>query len=269
VAAWNRARSEPLALNTQLSIDVARDGDEPLLDLCVEAGLSLAFVGIETPSTSSLLEVRKGQNVRDDLLGDVHKLQSHGIAVQAGMIVGFDSDSLDIFRIQRDFAQQANTPMISLGMLNAPEGTPLEARLRAQGRLRDEPVDDVYLTTNVEPKQMSGAQLAAGTRWLMNQLYAPEALLERLVGLGHQLPPASTSRAASREGAAVWDRVVGTFRHLGPELERVPHLALGAFRGKDLSHLATSLLYYCHVVRMLRAWEVWDPELARADEPVW
>lgn len=269
VAAWNGARFERLALTTQLSIDVARDGDEPLLELCVEAGLTQAFVGIETPSPSSLLEVKKRQNVRDDLLGDVHKLQSHGIAIQAGMIVGFDSDSPDIFRIQREFAQQANTPMISLGMLNAPEGTPLEARLREQGRLRDEPVDDVYLTTNVDPKQMSHDQLVAGTRWLMNQLYTPDALLERLIGLGHQLPPAGSGPRPGREAAAIWDRVVRTFRQLGPELEPVPRRALAAFRGKDLSHLVTSLIYYCHVVRMLRAWDVWDPGLARASEPVW
>ena len=46
---WNRSQPEPVALYTQLSIDVTRDADLPLLDLCAEAGLKQAFVGIETP----------------------------------------------------------------------------------------------------------------------------------------------------------------------------------------------------------------------------
>lgn len=271
IASWNSQVPERVAFSTQLSIDVARDGDEPLLDLCVEAGLSLAFVGIETPSPAALLEVKKHQNVRGDLLGDMHKLQSHGISIQAGMIVGFDSDGPDVFKIQHDFAQQANTPMISLGMLNAPEGTPLEARLRSQGRLREGLVDDLYLTTNIVPKQMTTAQLVAGTQWLMNLLYAPEAFLERLCGLAALLPiaPPSAGQGLGRDAARLWDRIVQSYDRLGPEFERLPRAGASAFRRKDLSHLVTSLIYYCHIVRVLRTWGVWDPELARATEPVW
>jgi radical SAM superfamily enzyme YgiQ (UPF0313 family) len=269
IAAWNAAQPERTAFNTQVSIDVARDGDEPLLDLCVEAGLSVAFVGVETPSEAALLEVKKHQNVRYDLLSHVRKLQSHGIVVQAGMIVGFDSDGRDVFGAQYEFAQQAGTTMISLGTLNAPEGTPLEARLLAQGRLRDEGVDDVYASTNIIPKQMTTEQLTAGTRWLMNKLYDPAAFVERAAGLADQLPTGAAARPLGRDGAVLWDRISQAYAHLGPELEQVPRLTAGLFRGKELSHLATSLIFYCHVVRMLRSWNVWDPELARASEPVW
>ena len=185
------------------------------------------------------------------------------------MIVGFDSDTTDVFAAQLAFAQEAATTMISLGTLNAPEGTPLEARLRAQGRLREDAVTDVYLSTNIVPKGMTSDQLVDGTRWLMNQLYAPAAFTERLAGLAAQLPSAPPARPLGREGAVIWDRISQGFVHLGPEMEDMPRLAAAMFRGKDLSHLATSLIFYFHVVRMLRSWGVWDPELARAREPVW
>ena len=41
------------------------------------------------------------------------------------------------------------------------------------------------------------------------------------------------------------------------------------FRGKDLSQLDTARIFYFHVIRMLRAWKVWEPELLKVSEPVW
>lgn len=269
VAEWNQRQDERMAFNTQISIDVARDRDEPLLELCAEAGLTTAFVGIETPSTDALLEVNKRQNVRGDLVAQVARLQQHGITVQAGMIVGFDSDTTDTFRTQYEFAQEAGTVMISLGTLNAPEGTPLEARLLAQGRIRETGVDDVFTSTNIVPKSMTTQELQAGTRWLMNRLYDPEHYLERLAVLGRQLPTDFVARPVGRDGAALWDRLVQSYRLLGPEFEQLPRGAAPWFREKDLTHLATALIFYLHVVSMLRGWGVWEPSLAREPEPVW
>jgi radical SAM superfamily enzyme YgiQ (UPF0313 family) len=136
VREWNQAQPEPVALYTQLSIDVTRDRDLPLLDLCAEAGLKQAFVGIETPNADALREVKKRQNLRNDLIADVHRIQSRGIMVQAGMITGFDSDTLATFGHQFEFLQAAGIPMVLLAMLNALDGTPLQRRLAAEERLK-------------------------------------------------------------------------------------------------------------------------------------
>jgi radical SAM superfamily enzyme YgiQ (UPF0313 family) len=264
---WNSDQSERIAFNTQVSIDVAREGDEPLLDLCAEAGLTTAFVGIETPDTGALLEVNKHQNVRYDLLTHVRRFHEHGISVQAGMIVGFDSDTTDIFRRQYEFAQEAGTAMISLGTLNAPEGTPLERRLLAQGRLDPAPVADVYSSTNIVPLQLTSDELRTGTTWLMNRLYAPTGFMERISVVASQLPSGSSRRPAGREGAALWDRLQRAYRMLGPEFEHLPRQGAELFRGKDLTHLATALIFYLHVVRMLRHWGVWDDTVAGRPAP--
>jgi len=49
------------------------------------------FVGIETPVEESLKEAQKSQN-RGNLLDSVKKIQSYGMEVMAGFIVGFDND---------------------------------------------------------------------------------------------------------------------------------------------------------------------------------
>jgi hypothetical protein len=63
------------------------------------------------------------------------------LVVQAGMISGFDADTLDSFPNQYNFLQWAGIPMASITMLNAPEGTPLEKRLTQEKRLIARPMD--------------------------------------------------------------------------------------------------------------------------------
>jgi len=45
-----------------------------------------------------LKEAQKGQNTRRDLIDSVKKVQSYGMEVMAGFIVGFDNDPADIFQ---------------------------------------------------------------------------------------------------------------------------------------------------------------------------
>src|SRR4051794_40571230 len=235
VGDWNRSRPQPIALFTQLSIDVTRDRDLPLLDLCADAGLRHAFVGIETPNAAALREVHKRQNLRDDLVADVHRLQQRGIMVQAGMITGFDSDTLESFGVMFEFLQAAGVPMVLLAQLNALDGTPLQRRLAAEGRLKPLLLSDAMLDTNIVPKQMSSQELLKGTVWLLNRLYAPHAFLERLAVFAEHLPRASNMAFADavNSDADFWRRMAVSYARLGPELREVPLQAARLFRGRD------------------------------------
>ena len=104
--AWWR-RDHQMDFVTQISIDATRD--EELLDMCVAAGLTQVFVGIETPNVESLRETGKQQNLLIDLAAEVQKLVDPGISVMGGMIVGFDADGPNVFRQQYDFAM--STPI--------------------------------------------------------------------------------------------------------------------------------------------------------------
>ncbi|HEV7665128.1 MAG TPA: radical SAM protein [Chloroflexota bacterium] len=269
VREWNRANPEPVVLYTQLSIDVTRDRDLPLLDLCAEAGLKQAFVGIETPNTDSLREVKKRQNLRTDLVADVHRIQSRGIMVQAGMITGFDADTLDTFALMLEFLQEAGIPMVLLAMLNALDGTPLQARLAAENRLKPILLADAALDTNVIPRQMSSQELLKGTVWLLNQLYAPRNFLRRLNVFASQLPSIANSPSPSspRDDVAFWERVAVSYSTLGPDLRDVPLQAARMFHGRDTHGLRTALIFYRSAVAVLRRWGIWDPRQAELSRP--
>ena len=188
IAAWNNKQRNPLAFYTQASIDMSRD--EELLGLLRDANFSSVFIGIESPRKSSLAETKKMQNERIDLVEAIHKIQSHNLFISAGMIVGFDSDDLDIFDEQYEFLQAAQIPIVMLSVLLAVPKTPLYKRLKAEGRLLNLTPDGKgsahYVGTaggtNFHPKNMTREELKEGQQRLYQRLYSPEAFGARLLG---------------------------------------------------------------------------------------
>ncbi|MFH1069427.1 MAG: radical SAM protein [Candidatus Glassbacteria bacterium] len=175
---WMRKRHRPFTFLTQASINLAEDDE--LVALMVEAGFDTVFVGIETPDVESLLECGKLHNTRSDLLGNVKKLQSAGLLVQAGFIVGFDSDKNDIFaRISR-FINESGIVTSMVGLLNAPPGTKLYKRLAAENRLlKGISGDNTDLTMNFLPK-MDMRTLLEGYKKIIQDIYNPEAYYKRV-----------------------------------------------------------------------------------------
>jgi radical SAM superfamily enzyme YgiQ (UPF0313 family) len=267
VGQWNRKKAEPVFFSTQLSIDIARDRDIELLKLCVNAGLKQAFIGIETPNPAALREVKKRQNVRVNLVADIHRVQRCGMMVQAGMINGFDADTADSFRTQYEFLQEAGTPMVAVSVLNAPEGTPLEKRMRAENRLKIDPVNDFFADTNIIPKRMTSQQLSAGTHWLLNRLFDPKAFVDRVRVLAQNLPETTADPLARSHSAFLWQKVIASYEQLGPEFQTIVRDTVRLFRKKDTQTLCSALIFYKHVVCMLRKWGIWDPSQACLDSP--
>src|SRR5256714_5448686 len=94
LAAWQERNGRPFEFLPEASVNLA--DDEPLLADMRDAGFRRVFLGIETPVEESLKEAQKSQN-RGNLLESVKKIQTYGMEVMAGFIVGFDNDPLDIF----------------------------------------------------------------------------------------------------------------------------------------------------------------------------
>src|SRR4029434_573484 len=87
------------------------------------------------PNSEILQETKKNQTLRFPLLEQIYKVQSYGMIVWAGMIVGFDHDTTDIFVLQEDFFKRSRIPITSLGPLVALPTTPLFTRMQQEGRL--------------------------------------------------------------------------------------------------------------------------------------
>jgi radical SAM superfamily enzyme YgiQ (UPF0313 family) len=175
---WMRKRRYPFDLATEASINLA--DDEHLIRQMIRAGFEGVFVGIETPDDRSLEECNKFQNRGRDLLASVKRIQQLGLRVRGGFIVGFDSDSPEIFERQIHFIQESRIVTAMVGMLNAPSGSRLYERLREEGRLgKDITGDNTDFSTNIIPK-MGYDKLAAGYREVLNGIYSPRAYYERV-----------------------------------------------------------------------------------------
>lgn len=133
LTAWQRSHGFPFRFFTEASINMADDA--ALMDAMREAGFDEVFIGIETPSRKGLRETGKKQNLKADMAAAVRTIQSYGMEVMAGFIVGFDSDTGDIFDRQIAFIQDTGIPQAMVGLLTALPGTQLYRRLASEGRL--------------------------------------------------------------------------------------------------------------------------------------
>ena len=186
---WMEQHNYPLRLTTEASIDLANDAE--LLDLMYQANFRSVFIGIETPRLESLNETKKFQNVRGDSMeAKLARIQNAGLDINAGFIVGFDSDDKEIFEDQFQFIQENGITLAMVGMLQAIPTTPLYNRLKEEGRLVEEDPN-----CNFVPKQMSREELRQGYWELVKRLYSPEAFLERYFKV-YQYPEYLQRRAA-------------------------------------------------------------------------
>jgi radical SAM superfamily enzyme YgiQ (UPF0313 family)/fatty acid desaturase len=172
---FNKKRQYPVYFYTQASIDSAKDPE--LLGLMRDANFAGMFIGIESPRMSSLTETHKVQNVHtEDMSEAIHIIQSYGLFVSGGMIVGFDNDDVDIFDEQYEFLQRAGVVFAQMSLLEAMPKTPLYDRIKASGRLLE-----YYhgLPTNIMPMNMTLDELVAGYSRLIKRVYSYDAYAER------------------------------------------------------------------------------------------
>jgi radical SAM superfamily enzyme YgiQ (UPF0313 family) len=178
IIAWQRERKHPFELSTEASINMA--DDEELMNLMAEAGFNQVFIGVETPNPEGLAECGKTQNKQRDLVAAIKQVQAHGMQVQGGFIVGFDSDPPSIFKNQIEFIQQSGIVTAMVGILMAPRGSRLYQRLKGENRLLSQGTgDNTDGSTNFVPK-MKLETLTQGYRQIMNTIYAPKQYYERV-----------------------------------------------------------------------------------------
>jgi radical SAM superfamily enzyme YgiQ (UPF0313 family) len=174
---WQKSHGYPLLFYTEASIDLAQKPE--LIDAMVKANFFYVFIGIESPSPKALGEAKKFQNLRRDPLESVHFIQNQGLWVTAGFIIGFDSDTEEIFELQRSFIEQAAIPWAMAGFLQAPPTTPLFDRMMKEGRL----LMDTTATSNFDPPNFKTLLplpvLLKGYHEVLSSLYSPSAFYDR------------------------------------------------------------------------------------------
>ena len=150
------------------------------MQLMKDAGFKSVFLGIETPDESGLIASNKLQNTRRSLLDSVATIQSYGMQVMGGFILGFDTDRDDIFDRMVEFIQKSGIPIAMVGLLQAMPGTQLFRRLWREGRIVDAGQgDNTGGMLNFLP-HMDSAKLVEGYRSVLKRIYSSAAYYERV-----------------------------------------------------------------------------------------
>jgi radical SAM superfamily enzyme YgiQ (UPF0313 family) len=205
---WMQKHKYPFAFLTEASINLA--DDEELMRLMFEAGFNRVFIGIETPNAESLAECNKLQNTDRDLVASVRTIQNHGLEVQGGFILGFDSDPISIFRSQINFIQKSGIITAMVGLLNAPRGTRLYQRLKKENRLtQDISGDNTDCSINFVPR-MNYDTLINGYKHVLSTIYSPAQYYERVRTFLKEYQPPKLRLAPRVE----WYHVTGFFKSI-------------------------------------------------------
>ena len=175
---WQKEHKYPFKLMTEASTNLA--DDEELMQMMSAANFHKVFLGIETPNLDSLKECKKIQNTTRNLEEAVGIIHRNGMQVMGGFIVGFDHDTENIFDAQIAFIQKVGIVTAMVGMLSAIPQTRLWHRLKAEGRLLQEPTgENTDGSLNFVPR-MGGRKLIEGYQHLLKTIYSPRNYYKRI-----------------------------------------------------------------------------------------
>jgi radical SAM superfamily enzyme YgiQ (UPF0313 family) len=166
--------------SSQASIHAGRDDE--FLEAASQSGCKQLFLGLESVSQQSMTAVNKGFNRVDEYYRLIERIHSHEIAVQAGIVFGFDHDTPTIFEETIDFLEHAGVQNATFNILTPFPGTRLFQKLEAEGRILTHDWDQYNSREAVvyQPKQMSVDELLSGFRYANAHFYSFPSIFKRL-----------------------------------------------------------------------------------------
>jgi hypothetical protein len=167
-----------------------------------QAEFQTVFVGIETPEVDALKQMRKEQNATLPMLEAIGTLNSYGLEVTSGIILGLDTDTAETEERLKAFIDASNVPILTINLLQALPKTPLWDRLKRDGRVV---ADDAGLESNVVFLRPYD-EVVAMWRRCIEYAYAPERLFSRFA---HQVEATYANRLVDGpvRGKLTWNNL--------------------------------------------------------------
>ena len=214
---WLEAHRWPFEFTTEASINLADDAE--LMRLMRAVGFFAIFVGIESPDTETLKAMQKRQNTRRSISESVEKLYRAGFFVNAGFIIGFDTERGSVAPGIIQCIEDTSIPAAMVGLLYALPNTQLTRRLATEGRLHEgadlQPAgigDQCTAGINFDPLRPR-ADILRDYLEVIETVYAPRNYFARVTRVGRMLD--STGRRY-RPSLKRWAREArGFFRMVG------------------------------------------------------
>ena len=116
--------------SAETTLNVA--SDEEMLDLFRDAGCSTLIIGFESVTEASLAAMDKPVNFCLTYQEAIDRIHARGMTIIGNFIVGFDTDTLGVFKQTLDFVQKTGILYPFFSILTPDAGD--EAVRRVQGR---------------------------------------------------------------------------------------------------------------------------------------
>src|SRR5579862_2049073 len=202
---WLEERKWPFEFTTEASINLA---DDPvLMKLMKETGFFAIFVGIESPDEETLVAMQKRQNTHRSIAESIHKIYDHGMFVNFGFIIGFDTEKGSVARGIISCIEETGIPVNMAGLLFALPTTQLTKRLAAAGRLHEDfdvapegVGDQCTAGINFDPCRPR-AEIFKDYLQVVETIYTPESYFSRVLDVGRRL---DSSKRRFRPGFRQW-----------------------------------------------------------------
>ncbi len=171
--AWQKRNGYPIQFACEATLNIAQS--PKILEMMREAYFCTVFCGIETPEPDALKSIAKTHNLSVPILEAIGTLNSYGMEVVSGIIMGLDTDTPETAERILEFIRLSQLPMLTINLLHALPRTPLWDRLQQAGRL----VSEVEgRESNVE-FLLPHDQVVEMWRRCITAAYSPEFLYER------------------------------------------------------------------------------------------
>jgi radical SAM superfamily enzyme YgiQ (UPF0313 family) len=163
--------------------------DNQLLDLAARSGCRGLLIGFESLNQASLVEARKGFNMRQDYHEVIRQIRDRRIALMGCFVFGFDHDTVDTFDETVDFVLSTHMDLPRYAIAVPFPGTAFFKRLKTEGRISTENWG-LYDGQHVvfQPKNMTVDELLQNTRRAWKKTYSYASIWKRLAGSRTQLP---------------------------------------------------------------------------------
>lgn len=157
---------------TQASIDVVKD--EELLLLMKQSGCIGVFLGLESFGVNAIADAQKSQNRIEEYKLGIAKLHEYGIAVMAGLISGFDSDTPKSIESMANDLMDIGVDVPFLSIMTPFVGTEVFDKLESENRLLLDRGWEFFNGYNVTfmPVGMSPEQLLKSHRKLWKSAFS-------------------------------------------------------------------------------------------------
>jgi radical SAM superfamily enzyme YgiQ (UPF0313 family) len=251
---WQTRNRYPLRFACEATLNIAKN--ERVLELMREAGFITIFCGIETPEPDALHAISKDQNLRMPILESVRRINSYGLEVVSGIILGLDTDGPQTADHIIEFIRASNIPVLTINVLYALPKTPLWKRLEAEGRL----LDDERRESNVVFK-LPYETVQAMWRRCITAAYTPEAVYARFAyNIAHTFSrrkkyPMNPQRASwenVRMGFGILARLIWRVGVLSDYRRTFWRLAWPCLRTGDVEPLIHAAIVSHHLIAFTR-----------------